>query len=144
LLLGRVEQDLDGQEGIRRLVVTHDVFEGQRMRSRRHVCRVYLPEDVEGLDDSGELLLELLHVSVRDTDARQIISNVEDTARRQPLIFIGGAFLLGLAASRLIKAGSPDKDQAGQFMQSNYRTGYQGSDSFEAIGPGTGNGYEAS
>jgi len=81
---------------------------------------------------------------LRDTDARQIISNVEDTARRQPLIFIGGAFLLGLAASRLIKAGSPDKDQAGQFMQSNYRTGYQGSDSFEAIGPGTGNGYEAS
>ena len=36
---------------------------------------------------------------LRDTDARQIISNVEDTARRQPLLFIGGAFLLGLAAS---------------------------------------------
>ena len=81
---------------------------------------------------------------LRDTDARQIISNVEDTARRQPLIFIGGAFLLGLAASRLIKAGSPDKDQAGQFKQSNHRTGYQGSDSFEAIGPGTSNGYEVS
>ena len=81
---------------------------------------------------------------LRETDARQIISNVEDTARRQPLIFIGGAFLLGLAASRLIKAGSPDSANAGQFKQSNYRTGYQGSDSFEAIGPGTGSGYEVS
>jgi hypothetical protein len=81
---------------------------------------------------------------LRDTDARQIISNVEDTARRQPLLFIGGAFLLGLAASRLIKAGSPDTAKMEQFKQSNYRTGYQGSDSFEAIGPGTSNGYEAS
>lgn len=81
---------------------------------------------------------------LRDTDARQIISNVEDTARRQPLLFIGGAFLLGLAASRLIKAGSPDMAKQEQFKQSNYRTGYQGSDSFEAIGPGTSNGYEAS
>ena len=81
---------------------------------------------------------------LRDTDARQIISNVEDTARRQPLLFIGGAFLLGLAASRLIKAGSPDTAKAEQFKQSNYRTDYRGSDSFEATGPGTGNGYEAS
>jgi hypothetical protein len=81
---------------------------------------------------------------LRETDARQIISNVEDTARRQPLIFIGGAFLLGLAASRLIKAGTPDTAQAGQFERSGYRTGYQGSNSFEATGPGTGNAFEAS
>ena len=83
---------------------------------------------------------------LRQTDARQIIGKVEDTARQQPLLFIGGAFLLGLAASRLIKAGSPDTNapKAGQFEQSNYRSGYQSSDSFEAIGPGTGNGYEAS
>ena len=79
---------------------------------------------------------------LRDTDARQIISNVEDTARRQPLLFIGGAFLLGLAASRLIKAGSPDPARTEQFTQSNYRTGYRGADSFEAIGAGTGNGHE--
>ena len=82
---------------------------------------------------------------LRDTDARQIISNVEDTARRQPLIFIGGAFLLGLAAARLMKAGSPDTAQAGQFeRRSGYRSGYQGSNTFEATGPGTGNGHEAS
>jgi len=81
---------------------------------------------------------------LRETDARQIISNVEDTARRQPLFFIGGAFLLGLAAARLMKAGSPDTPQARQFERSGYRTGYQGSNSFEATGPGTGNGYEAS
>lgn len=41
---------------------------------------------------------------LRETDAREIVHNVEDVARRQPLLFVGGAFLLGLAASRFIKA----------------------------------------
>lgn len=82
---------------------------------------------------------------LRETDARQIISNVENTARRQPLIFIGGAFLLGLAASRLIKAGSPDTTtQAAKFERSGYRTGYGGSESFQPTGRGAGNGHEVS
>ena len=81
---------------------------------------------------------------LRETDARQIISNVEDTARRQPLLFIGGAFLLGLAASRLIKAATPDTSQAGQFERSRYSTGYRASDSYQAAGRGSGNGHEVS
>lgn len=81
---------------------------------------------------------------LRQTDARQIMSNVEDTARRQPLLFIGGAFLLGLAASRLIKAGSPDTAQTGRFERSGHDTEYRGSDSFQATRPAIGNGYEVS
>jgi hypothetical protein len=81
---------------------------------------------------------------LRQTDARQIISNVEDTARRQPLLFIGGAFLLGLAASRLIKAATPDDEQTAQFGRSGYGTGYRGSGSFQATRPGSGNGHEVS
>ena len=41
---------------------------------------------------------------LRENDARQIMSSIESAARRQPLIFLGGAFVLGLAASRFIKA----------------------------------------
>jgi hypothetical protein len=45
------------------------------------------------------------------TDARQMISSVEDAARRQPLLFLGGAFAAGLVAARLLKAGSgSDRD----------------------------------
>jgi hypothetical protein len=44
---------------------------------------------------------------LRQTDARQLIDTVEDLARRQPLLFLGGAFLLGVAAARLLKAGTP-------------------------------------
>lgn len=51
---------------------------------------------------------------LRTTDARQILSTVEDVARRQPLIFLGGAFVLGLAASRLLKAAGGSSSQPGQ------------------------------
>jgi len=81
---------------------------------------------------------------LRQTDARQIISNVEDVARRQPLIFVGGAFLLGVVASRLIKAGNPDPARRGQFERSGYDTGYRGSESFRGTGSGITNGNEVS
>jgi hypothetical protein len=58
---------------------------------------------------------------LRQTDARQLIGNVEDVARKQPLLFIGGAFLLGVAASRFIKAAGGLSDGRGQ---SGYRSGY--------------------
>lgn len=41
---------------------------------------------------------------LQTTDAREIVHTVEDAARRQPLIFLGGAFLLGVAAARFMKA----------------------------------------
>lgn len=65
---------------------------------------------------------------LRQTDVRQILSTVEDVARRQPLIFLGGAFLLGVAASRFIKAagGSSDGDQQGHVGgRSGYSADYQ-------------------
>lgn len=42
---------------------------------------------------------------LRETEAREIIGTVEDMARRQPLVFLGGAFVLGFVAARFIKAG---------------------------------------
>jgi hypothetical protein len=78
---------------------------------------------------------------LRQTDARQMISNVEDVARRQPLLFLGGAFLLGVVASRFIKAagGTPTEGQASLIRGSGYGTGYRSSDSFPT-GPGMRSG----
>jgi len=84
------------------------------------------------------------------------VSKVEDVARRQPLIFLGGAFLLGAAASRFIKAAgggqSGQGGQTGYTGQGDYRSGYsadyraggasdyRSSDSYEPTGPGAGTG----
>ena len=78
---------------------------------------------------------------LRTTDARQVIGNVEDVARRQPFLFLGGAFLLGLAASRFLKAASVD-DGAQARTGMGYGTGYGGGyasagvGAFEPTGPG--------
>jgi hypothetical protein len=58
---------------------------------------------------------------LRQTDTRQMIGRAEDAARRQPLLFLGGAFLLGVAASRFFKAAGGLGDGHGQ---RDYRSGY--------------------
>lgn len=61
---------------------------------------------------------------LRTTDVREILSTVENAARRQPLLFLGGAFALGVAASRIFKAaggGSNTQDQG--MSQRGYGSG---------------------
>ena len=43
---------------------------------------------------------------------REMYSDLEGFARRNPLAFIGGAFALGLLAARFLKSGSPDRKAA--------------------------------
>ena len=50
---------------------------------------------------------EALATYLRETDMRQMIGNVENFARRQPLLFAGGAFLLGMATSRIARSRTP-------------------------------------
>jgi hypothetical protein len=91
--------------------------------------------------DQAERVAEYL----RTTDARQIISSVEDVARRQPLIFLGGAFVLGLAASRLLKAAGGQTGSTGPSGMSGTMRGQQWSNGYEATGPGAvgTNGFSA-
>ena len=91
---------------------------------------------------------EALATYLRGTDMRQMIGNVEDFARRQPLLFVGGAFLLGMATSRFIKAAGGDEGR-GQaqgsgspsgngYGSAGYRTGASrvtGSNDWSATGP---------
>ena len=50
--------------------------------------------------DQGERAARFLE----ESDVRQIIAKVEDAARRQPVVFLGGALLLGAIAARFLKA----------------------------------------
>jgi len=68
---------------------------------------------------------------LNETDAREMISKVEEAARRQPLIFLGGAFVLGVATARFFKAAG----------QGNTRQGSKSSPyAYQATGPGARNG----
>ena len=60
---------------------------------------------------------------LNETDAREMISKVEEAARRQPLIFLGGAFVLGVATARFFKAAG--RGNAGQGAPKSQRYAYQ-------------------
>lgn len=45
--------------------------------------------------------------AVRTRDVRELISEVEQFARRQPTLFFGGALFLGFAAMRFLKTSAP-------------------------------------
>ena len=77
---------------------------------------------------------------LQETNAREILSSIETAARRQPLLFLGGSFVLGVIASRFIKAGS--QKAADRSTTKNYGVGSLGPSqrspqAYEATGPGT-------
>jgi len=84
---------------------------------------------ISNFADTAAEQADRLAAYLRETDARQMLNAVEDAARRQPLLFLGGAFVLGVAAARLLKAGGPQTRQ----------TGYS---PYSPTGPGGHNGLE--
>jgi hypothetical protein len=48
--------------------------------------------------------VERLADHLRERDLSELIGEVEDFARRQPVLFVGGAFTLGLFAARFLKS----------------------------------------
>jgi hypothetical protein len=56
--------------------------------------------------------VERLANYLRGRDVRQLVSDAEDFARRSPAVFLGSAFVLGLAASRFLKSSRPAPDDS--------------------------------
>jgi len=57
---------------------------------------------------------------LRETDVNQLVRGVEDFARRQPALFLGGAVALGAVAARFLKASSEQATQQGTGQQDLY------------------------
>ena len=87
--------------------------------------------------------LEQLSTSLRDKDMSDLLTDARRLARRQPALFIGASFLLGLAAARFLKSsrehdtGSPG-DQQPQWRADSPRgaSDYGPRDSISDVTPG--------
>ena len=64
-------------------------------------------------------------------DVRELLRDVEVFARRNPAIFIGGAFALGVAAARFLKSGNPNQSLMRRPRQE--REGFYISDKSEGV-----------
>jgi ElaB/YqjD/DUF883 family membrane-anchored ribosome-binding protein len=86
---------------------------------------------------------------IRDHEIRDLISETERLARREPLLFLGGAFAVGFVAARFLKASSPAQAANGQSLYgeqyptltAGYGSGSEYGSAYGAIGNrGSGNG----
>lgn len=76
----------------------------------------------ENLADQVERVAGYIH----NGDVNQFLSDAEDLARRQPELFLGGAFTLGLLAARFFKSSAPKRNYYGN-RDYGYSSGWQGS-----------------
>jgi hypothetical protein len=81
---------------------------GQQLRTREQEP---LAQYAEGAAD----MVERFSGYLNQRDIHQLMYEVETAARRQPAVFIGGAFLLGFAAARFLKSSSPSGMPASDF-----------------------------
>jgi hypothetical protein len=70
---------------------------------------------------------------LRDNDADSMLSDAEGFGRRKPGVVAGGAFLLGLVASRFLKASSSRRYSA--LQAEGHRAGNPGPELSASIGP---------
>lgn len=57
--------------------------------------------------DQAASQLERFSSDIRDKDVSQMLGDAENFARRQPAVFLGGAFMLGLLAARFLRSSRP-------------------------------------
>jgi hypothetical protein len=66
------------------------------------------PQWLRSAFQQGAQKAQMFADSLEQKDSRQIMSDIQDMARRSPGTFIAACAALGFAASRIFKAGAPD------------------------------------
>lgn len=89
-----------------------------QLREQQHdtVAR-YVEQAADQIDRFTEVL--------RKKDVQQLMQDAQRLARRQPALFIGSAFALGLIAARFLKSSPPDDAHTGagdQYESGTYAT----------------------
>ena len=67
---------------------------------------------------------------LRSTNTRELVNGVEQFARQQPALFIGGAFMLGLIGARFLKSTSQTRGADPRTSRDAYGNGGNGSRAF--------------
>jgi len=75
------------------------------VRESGNQIRPQRPE-IAGIADTGAQRIEELANTLREKEPREILDDVEQFARRQPALVIGGGLLAGLAIGRILRTGS--------------------------------------
>jgi len=97
MLGSRLEKEAGkGAQDLRQLA---DALRQTSRQIEDNVAAPYVDKAAAQIDRVAQLL--------RTTDARQVVRGTESFARREPLIFLGGAFVAGIVGARFLKSSAP-------------------------------------
>jgi hypothetical protein len=80
----------------------------QAVRSTTQKLRDDKHETIAGYVDKAADQIENWSRQLRDKDVDELLSDVQMLARRQPAVFIGSAFAIGLLGARFLKSSRPE------------------------------------
>lgn len=75
----------------------------QKLRNERH-------DTIAGYVDQAANQLEKVSQRLKERDINELMSDMQRLARRQPAVFIGSAFALGLLGARFLKSSRPHRE----------------------------------
>lgn len=115
----------------------------QALRQSGEGMRDQQPQ-IAALADQAAQRVEGISTFVRDREVGDMIGEAERFARREPLMFLGGAFAVGFLAARFLKATSPQSSGRNSGYTGSYSSSYYGSGYGASTGGGTSNDYAES
>jgi ElaB/YqjD/DUF883 family membrane-anchored ribosome-binding protein len=117
----------------------------QSMRGASSELRESQPQ-LAGVVDTAVEQVDKAANYLRQHEPREIMDTVQDTARQQPALVIGGGLAIGLVLGRLLRSASSGQGSqyrgSGYGFQGGYGSGYQGGYGSGYQGGGYGSGYQ--
>lgn len=84
----------------------------QHLRNERH-------DTVARYAEQAADQIERFSQRLKEKDVGELMNDAQQLARRQPALFVGGAFALGLVGARFLKSSSPDRYDTTRGIGSN-------------------------
>lgn len=96
----------------------------QRLRDEKHdTAARYVEQAADQIERFSDRL--------KNKDVGELLNDAQRLARRQPGLFVGGAFAIGLLGARFLKSSaSNDYERTPDYRSTAYGTGSSGSDAF--------------
>jgi hypothetical protein len=99
----------------------------QKLREERH-------DTIAGYVDQAADQIDNWSRRLREKDVNELITDVQGLARRQPAVFIGSAFALGLVGARFLKSSRQQSEGEYRAESSRSRYGSMGRSTVGTVG----------
>jgi hypothetical protein len=139
-LIGKVREQATAQLSSQKDKATEGLGSvAQAVRQTTQHLRDNQHETVAHYAEQAAEQIERFSQGLKNKDVGELMNDAQRLARRQPALFVGGAFALGLLGARFLKSSSPDdRDAYGSYGATGYGGSYGGSN-YGGSGYGSGN-----